>query len=82
MSGAASQSRMSMMPGASQAAGTTMARSTSKDNLNGRPSVATSRDGIQGRQSVATSRGDGPFASGNRGDGGIYGKTPNRPPQA
>lgn len=71
------QNRVSLMPGGSQGAGgATMARSTSKDNLQGRPSVATSRDGQHGRQSVATS------ASGNRGDGGMYGKTPSRPPQA
>jgi hypothetical protein len=61
-----SQSRMSMMNGGAQGAG--MARSASRENLQGRPSVATSRAG------------EVPFTSGNRGDGGMYGKTPNRAP--
>lgn len=70
LGGAAMHNRGSLMPGGGQAAGTTMARSNSRDNLQARQSVA------QGRQSVATS------ASGTRGDGGIYGKTPSRPPAA
>jgi hypothetical protein len=53
-----------------------MARSSSRENLNGRPSVAGNRDNMVGRPSMAMSRGgDAPFQSGNRGDAGIYGKT-------
>jgi hypothetical protein len=73
--------RGSLMPAGGQGPGGTMARTNSRDNLQARQSMAPSRDGMQGRQSVATSRGgDVPMASGNRGDGGIYGKTPSRPP--
>lgn len=53
-----------------------MAKTSSRENLNGRPSVASSRENMVGRPSMATSRGgDGPFQSGSRGDGGMYGKT-------
>jgi hypothetical protein len=80
--GGPSQNTTSLMPSGSQAAGTTMARSTSRDNVQGRASTALSSNGLHGRPSVATSRGDGPVASGNRGDGGMYGRTPSRPPPA
>lgn len=69
------QSRMSVMNGG-PGGGTMMAKTSSRENLNGRPSVASSRDNMMGRPSMATSRGgDGPFQSGSRGDGGMYGKT-------